>query len=348
MPQNQKSGQSRVDLANAPFPLMKTKPALVSALILLFLPGFLIADHRLGIWNIEKLSTRELRGFPELKGANSLQPRTDVELDQIAAYIEDTLNVDALVVTEIDADDTESGTAFKPRSVQLTHIAEAMGSQWKYLLGRSGGDLRIGFVYNSDRIGLKRIVELPAPEFEVQGDDVFDRDPLLLWITLKKENGDDGADILLVGLHLKSGQDYKHNHLAAVAKLVGDLKTPAVREGLGLPRTQSGENDLIVLGDLNDSSHDDNGFRFIFTYLESQGFRHMGSTLNPYPETRVNGSQIDHMFLSADIFNDAYVLESFAVHGVPDTEAARRDYRQVFSDHFPLTIDLRSIEDDDD
>lgn len=302
-------------------------------------------DHRLGVWNIEKLSSTETRGFPELMGANSLPPRTNTQLDGIADYIENTLAVDALVVTEIDADDP-NGTAAFPRSTEVNRIVDELGGNWEYFLGRSGGDLRIGMIFNGDRIHVKRVVELSAPEFEVQGEDIYDRDPLLFWITLV-ENGQNEADILIVGLHLKSGQSNVHNHLAATAKLIGDLKTPGIRESLGLPRTQAGEDDIIVMGDLNDSSHDDSGFRFLFDYFEDQGFTHLGDDLHPYPETRVNGSQIDHIFLSRDIFRDAYVDDSFQVHAVADTPAARLAYRTDFSDHFPLTLTLRTIADDD-
>ncbi len=302
----------------------------------------LYAEFVVGVWNIEKLSSTSMRGFPELRGGDQHSPRTDSQLEDVADYIADTLEIDALVITEID--DDGGNDPLRPRSAQLDVVLGHLGSNWSYFLGRTGGDLRIGLLFNGDRVRVKRIVGLRAPEFEVQGEDIFDRDPMLFWVSFL-DNGQETSDVLLVGLHLKSQQFHTHNHLAAMSKVIGDLKTPDVREDLGLPRRQDGEDDVIILGDLNDSTHTRQGFRFIFDYAESQGYIHAGGDLPDYPATRVNGSEIDHIFLSRDVVRDLLVSGSFTVHTVPDNE--RDSYRETFSDHYPVTVELKSKIDDD-
>lgn len=98
-------------------------------------PVFAQDQVRMGVWNIEKLSTTAQRGFPELQGSQSLDPRSDADLDQIADYIRDELEVDALMVTEIEPDSPDS-TPTVPQSAQLNHIAQKLGDNWRYFLAR--------------------------------------------------------------------------------------------------------------------------------------------------------------------------------------------------------------------
>lgn len=309
-------------------------------LLCIFSAASLNAEFVVGVWNIEKLSSKALRGFPELKNSKQHPPRTTAQLQLMASYIEDDLKVDALIITEID--DDGDGDQFRPRSAQLDVVVDHLGEDWEYYLGRTGGDLRIGFLFNKDRVKIKKITNMLASEYEVQGEDVFDRDPLIVWAQFM-DGASEYSDVVLVGLHLKSQQHHTHNHLAAMAKVIGDLKTPGVREELGLPRRQRDEDDVIILGDLNDSSHNKTGFRFIFDYAESQGFVHSGGDSPSYPATRVNGSEIDHIFLSKDVERELYVPGSFKVHSASDVD----EYRKIYSDHYPVTVELTKTRDDD-
>lgn len=160
----------------------------------------------------------------------------------------------------------------------------------------------------------------------------------MVWETLL-DNGEEMNDLVLLGVHLKSGQDYIHNHMAAMAKVVGALRHRD--QILGIPKS---EDDIVIMGDLNDSAHTRSGFRYIFDYVGSAGYVHLGSDLDDYSETRVNGSEIDHIFVSDDLMDHMEII-TFQVHGVP--EAERAAYRSTFSDHFPLTIDVSAVEDDD-
>lgn len=303
------------------------------------------ADDRLriGVWNIEKLSATASRGFPELQGNASLPPRNDNDLDKMAKYIRDELKVDALMVTEIEADSPLS-TSTRPQSEQLNQVATKIGSNWKYFLGDTGDDLRLGLLFNSDRVRLKKVINLHAPEFSIAGKDVLDRDPFIAWIAAV-DNGTPQSDVILIGVHLKSQQGpYRDNRMGAIAKLVGDFLDAKTRDALTLPSANE-EPEAIILGDCNDSSFLNGGFKYMFDYLQGVGFTHIRNQSNTYPPTRVNGSQIDHLFASDRVANGSMISGSFAVHFVPESE--RASYRKSLSDHFPVTLDLKLRSDDD-
>jgi len=299
---------------------------------------------RIGVWNIEKLSETAQRGFPELRGSQSLNPRTDSDLDKMAEYIKDELAVDALMVTEVEADSPLS-THSVPQSAQLNHVALKLGSNWKYFLGQTGGKLRLGFLFNTDRIKLKKLINLHASEFHVTGRDVLDRDPFIAWISVVDDMGQTKNDVMLVCVHLKSIQDrFRNNRMAAMAKLVGDLTDTKTRAALQLPSKHE-EREVLILGDCNDSSFDDTGFKYMFDYLAGTGFAHVKPTGSDYPDTRVNGSKIDHIFATSEFLTDTMEPGSFKVHTVPDSQRAA--YRKTFSDHFPVTVALRVQSDGD-
>lgn len=301
-------------------------------------------DLRLGVWNIEKLSTSATRGFPELQGSSILPPRSDSQLQAIALYIREELKVDALMVTEIEADDPES-TESKPQSAQLNRIAEAMGNQWRYFLGRTGEKMRLGLLFNTDRVKLKKLVNLNSPEFLVSGKDVLDRDPFIAWIAKNGTGGVEERDLILICVHLKSQQGpFKNNRMAAIAKLIGDFTDRDVRNALTLP-SKSEEPEAIILGDCNDSTFRENGFKYMFDYLNGVGFKHLRPSSGNYPPTRVNGSQIDHLFATKELVDNSIVADSFKVHTVSESE--RDEYRFAMSDHFPVTVDIKGGIDSD-
>jgi hypothetical protein len=298
---------------------------------------------RIGVWNIEKLSASSERGFPELRGQDSLPPRNDDELKGMAAYIRDELRVDALMVTEIDADSPLS-TEERPQSEHLNQVAVEMGANWKYFLSRTGDDMRLGLLFNTERVHLKKLVNLPAPEFPVTGKDVLARDPFIVWIAAGTSEAPRN-DLILICLHLKSQQGpFRDNRMAAVAKIIGDFTNRRIREALTLP-TASEEPEAIILGDCNDSSFKNSGFKYMFDYLNGVGFQHVRDPSGEYPPTRINGSQIDHIFATDRVRSHSMLSGSFQVHTVADE--ARQEYRRSRSDHFPVTIDIQ-IRDDDD
>ncbi len=295
------------------------------------------AEVTVGVWNIENLSPTAKRGFPELQGPRSLDPRTNQQLKKIADHIKDDLKASAMMLTEIHGDRTSGGVK---RSSQLDVIVNELGPSWKYWLGQTGGKQSIAFLYDENDVELLRAWELKVPDVEVQGSDIYDRDPLVVHVRFKPNLN----DILMVGLHLKSVQTNVHNHMAAAAKLIGVLADSKGRDNHGLPKVGK-EHEVIVMGDLNDSSHKRRGFKFLFDYFEGIGYDHLGNPRR-YPDTRVNGSEIDHIFVSKNLKAEV-VRGSFKVHTVPENDTARNAYRKDFSDHFPLTVRLETHADTD-
>lgn len=299
---------------------------------------------RVGVWNIEALSATAKRGFPELQGSSALPPRSSEDLKAIADYLKDEVEADALMVTEIEADGDES-TDSRPQSAQLNEICEHLGSNWRYFLGHTGGKMRLGFLFNEDRVRLKKLVNLEAEPFNVSGKDVFDRDPFIVWFDVIEEE-EPHSDVLLICLHLKSQQKpFRHNRMAAIAKLLGDVTDKNVRQALGLPSLTE-EKEVFILGDCNDASHQESGFKYMFDYLNGVGFSHLRPSSGPYPRTRFNGSQIDHIFASSQAIS-SIAPDSFKVHTVPNTDEENDAYRKTFSDHFPVTVDLVAAPDED-
>ena len=84
----------------------------------------------LGTWNIEHLGTGG-RGFGGGFGSGSLPRRTDAQLQQIARFIEDTVEADVLVLQEIAITQVVDDVS---RSAQLDTIVEELGDGWDYFL----------------------------------------------------------------------------------------------------------------------------------------------------------------------------------------------------------------------
>ncbi len=124
-----------------------------------------------------------------------------------------------------------------------------------------------------------------------------------------------------------------------------NLRYDETRANLGLPNLRD-ETDVIIVGDKNDSAHKRSGFKFICDYLEGSGYTHLGPEDDSYPATRVNGSQIDHIYVSNQMLDNGSVdAGTFWVHQVSRPD--RRKYRQRYSDHFPATVDVTAMDDED-
>ncbi|MCH7548655.1 MAG: hypothetical protein IH969_03800, partial [Candidatus Krumholzibacteriota bacterium] len=302
--------------------------ALIAVAIAVVPPRLACAETwTLGVWNVENLSPDVKRGFPELMGSSQLNPRTSSQLRKIGDYIKNNLDADALMLSEIYVTHEDGGVA---RNSQLDKITDRLGDEWEYSMGTTGGK-SLALLYNTERVRVKKIGEFNVDFFTVQNKDIFDRDPLVAWIAVLDDDGEDVDDLLLIALHLKSQQKFVDNHLVATAKLLSELKV--FKAGLGI---DAHEKDVIILGDLNDSAHRRTGFRYMFDYLEAKRFDHLGPDDNSYPGTRINGSQIDHVFIAKHLLFDWIDPSSFKVHGDDNPTS----YRKTFSDHYPVTFEF--------
>ncbi len=125
--------------------------------------------------------------------------------------------------------------------------------------------------------------------------------------------------------------------MAATATLLGFLKDSKSRNNFGLPSIRD-EEEIIILGDLNDSAFRKKNFNYMFDYMEGSGYVHAKPEIGNYPRTRTNGSQIDHIFVSDNIQDNNYIEGSFKIHHIEGT--SHKQFRKNYSDHYPVTIDV--------
>lgn len=299
-----------------------------------------------GTWNLEHFHEGATRGFPEtLSGGPSYPPRTEDDYAFIAGVITSRILAKALILNEIAGDSPT-------RSDELDRLLGHLGSNWTYELTQSGGSMRVALLYDSTAVRKNVCVEFVVEEQVLDGKDIFDRDPLACHVTFLDGDGAPMNDLVIVGLHLASGQPNNDNHNRAMEVLRERLHE-AIDEG----KLPSGEPDVLIGGDLNASRYDSADEDFWEGY-DSDGFDF--ATLAPtdgteYPGTRLAGtplfprSQID------------YLLASSASDGLVGAELVRptghvheellpadfTEFRRRASDHLPVTVRIRVTADHD-
>jgi len=299
--------------------------------------------YTVGTWNLEYFNNGASRGFPEYQnGGRRYGPRSRADLQQIADIIARQLLTKILVLNEIN------GKKGATESVELNELIDALGSQWRYELAASGGSQRIAILYDTSSIQKKKCEELSIPANKVQGSDIFARDPLVCHFAFLDSNGQTKNDLLVVGLHLASGQDKVQNHNAAM-----EVLKQRVHELLNTDPSLAGEKDILLGGDLNASRYDTKVENF-WTGYDRGGFDF--STLSPedgelYPATRMSGvplepkSKIDYLIASKGLSEELVQLVADVHHEV--VASGFDDFREHVSDHFPVTVRVRVVDDND-
>ena len=300
-----------------------------------------------GTWNLEHFSYKTGRGFPENKywRGPTYGPRTGTDLATIAEVITTELFADILILNEIN------GRPRETTSAEMESLLVHLGSSWDYVLSQAGGDLRIAILYNST-VRREMCKELTVDELKVQGKDIFDRDPLACQFTVVGEDGKDRNDLIVVGLHLASGQHLNQNHDKAMQILRAKLADAL--QGNPFP---SEERDVVIGGDMNANRYDKHEEDFwagppdvtirLRTLSPDNGEDYSPTRLSGVPLLLLN-SKIDYLLVwdvdggvAEDLVqNNAYVHAKLLAMG---TGA----YRASFSDHLPVTIRIRIGDDDD-
>jgi hypothetical protein len=286
-----------------------------------------------GTWNIEHFGSGG-RGFPE----TSLPNRTDSQLDGIAQTIRDDVEASVLILNEIN------GRRGRATSEELDDLVVRLGPEWKYAIDKSGGTQRIAMIWNTDKVEVIAQQEIFVAEKIVQDADIFERDPLAVYFRATGQNG--AADFLVVGLHLKSGQQNTQNHDVAMERLRGELRALRGHSAV-LP---SAEDDILVGGDLNASPYDNKEEEFFETF--NRGNWKLLAEGDSYPGTRINGSQIDYLIVTRSnsrqkgLWNQE-IAESPAKVWRELAEGNMNKYRKNLSDHFPVTTCIDASSDED-
>lgn len=307
-----------------------------------------VDSYVVGTWNLEWFHTTRTRGFPEnTRGGPTYQARNETDYSWIANTISNDLNAAVLVLTEINAGiiDTEEGS--ETRSVELDRLLLYLGEEWDYIISESGNQQHVAILYDQNKVFLNCAVEITVDRQIVQNKDIFARDPLVAYFTVIRQ-GIQYNDFVIVGLHLASGQRNNRNHDQAMTVLLTELDN-LKNSGFCIPNN---EEDIIITGDLNLSIfHSPN--EQVIVDMEQGDYDILADT-GSYPATRLKGeplnpgSYIDYIIVSDEMRGNSREIRvsQATVH----QELAGGNYyffREHFSDHFPVTVQLHLVADDD-
>jgi len=298
-------------------------------------------------WNLEHFRDTATRGFPEnTSGGPSYRPRTDADYARIADIIRTDINADVLILSEIN------GRPGLTTSVEMDRLITMAGPQWQYRLTAAGNSQRLAIMFNTAAVRLEHCEEIVVSEERIQDADIFARDPLACAFTLLDDSGAPANDLVVIGVHLASGQTLVANHNRAMQVLQERL----VELFDGTPFSAT-ERDVIIGGDFNADRYDTKVEDF-WTDFDLGGFQF--HTLSPdsdndYAPTRLAGvplvprSKIDYLMGSALVggVKDDLVEPTAEVHTQLLGDGYFDDYREHVSDHVPITVRVRVVSDDD-
>lgn len=315
-------------------------------------------------WNLEHFSNSSTRGFPENltsytpKGP-TIPPRTEAQVGVIADTIKDSIKASFLALSEINGknepDDDGDEVA---KSAELALLVTKLGERWQYAIAYSGGKQRVAILYDEAKVRVNEIIEFSIPPRRIQGKDIFDRDPLVAHVTLL-QNGAPRNDLVVVALHLASGQGNNKNHDAAMTKLLAELKASQEAGELG----GTAEHDILLMGDLNANMFSPPAERF-FIDMDAPdgpwdvlaGDDYSATRLSRSPRTALLGlyrSRIDYIIASRKtqsrngLAGDEVRAATARVHTELLQWKEPKDFRRDLSDHLPVSIEVQITADAD-
>lgn len=298
-----------------------------------------------GTWNIEHFKHGAKRGFPEQSGHYAA--RTQAQIGKLAKAIDKTIDFKLLALQEIN------GVSGQTRSKELNDLVSKLGNHWKYRIALSGKKQRVAFLWDTRFVKLNSAHEIVVPPKYVpktgnKKKDIFDRDPLVGHFTFLKD-GQEMNDLTFVALHLASGQFRTKNHDTAMAILKTDLAS--LKGDASYP---ANENDILLAGDFNASWYDKHRENFFDRYNKN-GWKVMAlkskkHNSKGYPDTRVNGSQIDYLIATTKSNNGLIgqeIQDGVAIVHQGLAKYSRETFRDDYSDHFPVTTCVSVTSDTD-
>lgn len=269
------------------------------------------APLRISAWNLEHLGSRT---DPE---------RTDEDLEALVIKIR-SLGVSILAVSEINGWRT------------LRDLTRRLGPEWDGVLGRSGfiggnppKQIGVGFLWDKSRVKLIHAEEWVDMPRRLEGLPVFHRLPVSA--SFRSVGG--GPDFRLVAVHLKAGfnaTDIKKRFLE-----LGEIKN---RIDALISRRRE-DLDIAVLGDFNHGARSP----------ENTVFSGNGYSTYLVPKTHTStiihfNEQIDHI-VPLSSFNEIKPQTFQVIKG--DGKYSKKTWRNRYSDHYPVIVELHSGPDDD-
>jgi len=233
----------------------------------------------------------------------------------------------------------------------MDRLLSHLGPGWAYELSSAGRSQRVAILCDATAARRETCHEMEVAEERIGGDDVFARDPLSCLFTFLDPAGQPMNDLVVVALHLASGQDNRANHNRAMVILRDRLAD--LFDGT---RYSAGERDILIGGDMNASRYD-SAVEGFWNACDADGFAFR--SLAPadgtlYDGTRLAGrplrpkSQIDYLFASGTGGGLSADLTQATAHvHVELLPADFTEFRRHLSDHIPVTICIRVRADDD-
>ncbi len=308
-------------------------------------------NYVIGTWNIEHFHDGAKRGFPEnTMGGESYLPRTQNDYETIAAIIE-ILDIRILALQEVYAQEVDENGDIQIRSQEVDKLIDILGANnYDYFIGESGRSQHIAILYDKRYVRLNAICECEFPDERVNGKNLFDRQPLFGHFTFL-DAGQPKNDLVVVGVHLASGQNRAKNHDRAMNLLVEEL-VQARTDSWCIPPD---ENDIVIMGDLN-ANRFDNKKEDFWDQMENNGWDVLGDVNSTYSATRLSGnplglhnSKIDYIIVTEGnqgLSGEEIIKEQATVHSeIIEPDAV--SFRRQASDHIPVTIEVLVMDDTD-
>lgn len=302
-------------------------------------------SYVVGAWNLEHFHEGAKRGFPE----TTIRARKNSDYQFIASIIKD-LDVKILILEEINGElveqTDEDGSFQEVQSPELKKLIGILGPSYDYVIADSGDSQRIAMLFDKRFARLNEACETTFPNVKVQGKGLFDRQPLYAHFTFL-ENGQERNDLVVVGVHLASGQGHNKNHDRAMRRLVKELADARVEE-FCIPND---EFDVLVAGDFNANRFGEPKEEF-WDEMESAGWDVLGDDGDVYSPTRLSGnplglknSKIDYIIVSKGLAEDEVRARDPVIH--TDLISTPDQFRLKASDHLPITVKIRVTTDSD-
>ena len=253
--------------------------------------------HRIGCWSLEKFNNDSPRGFPESTvGGPRIPPRTDAQIKRLADAILTDIDVKLLVLTEVNGTDPGNMEGdSRQQSQELDKLVGFLPDSWSYEISEFGRAHRIAILFDCNAFRVNEIVDYDVEPIVIQRKSVFDRPPFAAYLTCLAD-GIAMNDLVVVGIHLASGQRNNRNHDFAMRHLQRML-AESQREGeLGT----DAERDLVIMGNFNANRFRPPVEQF-WDEMERGNWKVLAG--DGYPATRLSGnplelgnSQIDYIF----------------------------------------------------
>lgn len=271
---------------------------------------------RVGTWNLEHLGQRKNPA------------RDNASWAAIGAQIRE-LDVAVLAVQEVrDA-------------AAARRLCGEIGTSWTFVIGTTGGfresddGIRLGFLFDTDRVALIEAHELLDLPREVDGVPIFHRVPITASFRVKTPARQVPAmDFRLVTCHLKAsrGEENQHKRKLEMGNLAAWLQR--------LATDPDEDHDVLLLGDFNHTYGDP-----AWEVFESTGLGRYLATDVSQPTIVWFDTPIDHIVAMKGI-EDELRPGSFA----PINERMLEDkdtWRETYSDHVPVAVTLEAKIDND-